>query len=274
MLNLILAIASSALVAVMMRASERHGKGRTAMLAVNYLICTGLAACFTTLGQAEGVGTAVLLGAVSGVLYLGSFLMLQWCVGRSGVIMSSTFMKLGVLVSALMSVVFFGETPRVTQLLGLVLTVAAITMMNLSKGASRVTGLGGLVLLMVCGGITDGMSKVYEQLGAPEWQGVFLLVTFAVALVLCVGLTALRHEKPTKYDLMDGALIGIPNYFSALFLLQALDTVPAVVAFPTYSVATIAVVSLVGVAAFRERLTARQWTAMGVIAAALVLLNV
>ena len=275
MLSLILAIISSALVSVGMRFSERHGKGRVPMLAVNYVVCTAMATIFAGFGglNAEGLGPAMGIGAISGVLYLGSFVLLQWCVGRSGVILSAAFMKLGVLVPTVMAVVLFHEQPQITQLIGLLLTVAAIIMMNLKGSGERVKGLGGLVILLLAGGMTDGMSKIYEQAGAAEWKGVYLLITFGVALILCAALAVVKKQRMTKADWLDGLMIGVPNYFSALFLLQSLSTVPAMVAYPTYSVATIAVVSLIGVAAFRERLTRRQWAAIGVIAAALVLLN-
>ena len=46
------------------------------------------------------------------------------------------------------------------------------------------------------------------------------------------------------------------------------------IAYPTYSVATIVMVTLVGVAVFREKLSRRQIVSMLLIFAALVLLNI
>ena len=74
-------------------------------------------------------------------------------------------------------------------------------------------------------------------------------------------------------EVLFGILIGIPNYFSARFLLQSLNALPAIIVYPTYSVATIVVVSLAGVCFFRERLGRRQKVAILAILAALVLLN-
>jgi multidrug transporter EmrE-like cation transporter len=48
---------------------------------------------------------------------------------------------------------------------------------------------------------------------------------------------------------------------------------PAVIVYPTFSVATILVVTLAGVGLFRERLRKLQWVALAVILAALILLN-
>ena len=55
---------------------------------------------------------------------------------------------------------------------------------------------------------------------------------------------------------------------------RALAAVPAVIAYPTFSVATIVAVTLVGVGLFGERLGRRQWAAVLIILAALVLLNI
>jgi len=273
MIDLVLAILSSALVSVMMRLGERHGKGRVSMLLCNYILCTALAAAFSGFKAGKGMTLTAGLGLFNGCLYLGSFLLLQRCIQRSGVILSSTFMKLGVMVPTVLSVIVFREQPGVLQVIGILLSVAAILLMNGGK-AERVTGLAGLVILLIAGGVTDGMSMVYEHVGNAQNSGIFLLITFGTALMLCTVLTAVRHQRVTKADVIDGVLIGIPNYFCAMFLLSALGSVPAVIVYPCFSVGTIAAVSAAGLLLFGERLTKRQWAAMAVIAAALVLLNI
>ena len=70
-----------------------------------------------------------------------------------------------------------------------------------------------------------------------------------------------------------GILLGVPNYFSASFLLKALNDIPAVIAFPTFSVATVVVISMTGLLVFKEKLSKKQWIGMGLILIALVLLN-
>lgn len=83
-----------------------------------------------------------------------------------------------------------------------------------------------------------------------------------------------KKERPDKYALLFGVLVGIPNFFSAKFLLMALNHLSAVIVYPTYSVATILVVTLAGVCLFKEQLRRLQWTALTVILAALVMLNI
>lgn len=278
MLYLLLAIISSALVSIVMRLSTNKVKGNIAMLVANYFVCTLLSAAFAGFGNllpaADGLGKTVGLGAVNGVLYLASFVLFQVNVKRNGVVLSSTFMKLGLLVPMVLSVVLFGEMPGTVQIVGFVLAIIAILMINLEKDAGGKDFKFGLVLLLLTGGTADAMSKVFDEIGAAALSQQFLLCTFAVALVLCICLMLYKKQRIGKNELLFGALIGIPNFFSAKFLLKSLETIDAVIAYPTFSVATILVVTLVGVLAFKEKLGKRRWAALGIILAALVLLNI
>lgn len=277
MLHLLLAIFSSAMVSIIMRFSDRKVTDNIAMLSVNYLMCTFVAAAyarFALFPASQSLPGTLLMGSINGLMYLGSFLLLQINVRRNGVVLSSTFMKLGLLVSLVVSVVFFHEIPEMVQILGFCLAVAAIILINFRKESGGGAGFkAGLLLLLLGGGMGDAMSKVFEELGDPVLEPQFLVYTFGVALVLCVLLMLRKKQRPGKWEVLFGLLIGIPNYFSAKFLLGALERIKAVIVYPVYSVASILVVTAAGVLLFRERLDKRQWIGMVMILAALVLLN-
>ena len=277
MLYLILAIASSMLVSVCMRLSEGKAKNNISMLATNYAMCTLLSLAFAgsidLFPKADGLVFALGLGLVSGAMYLGSFMLLQWNIRVNGVVLPATFMKLGVIVPTVTSIIAFGEVPRALQIVGIVLAIAAILLIQLDKGSARAKNALGLVILLIAGGSTDVLSKIYEQMGNAALSDQYLLYTFFVALVLCALLAVAKKQKLTVSDVAFGLLVGVPNYFSARFLLLSLGAVPAVVAYPSYSVGTIVLIALVGRAVFGERLSRRQMIAMGVILAALILLN-
>ena len=104
--NLLLAIASSALVSLTMRVSGSKIKNNISMLAVNYIMCSFLAwgyAGFAGLFPAKG-GSTLLMGSINGILYLAGFVLLQRSIRVNGVVLSSTFIKLGLLVSMVVSV--------------------------------------------------------------------------------------------------------------------------------------------------------------------------
>ena len=278
MLYLILAIASSALVSIFIRLSENYVKNNISMLCMNYMMCLLLAVGYTGMDKVfetgEVFGTAIGLGVVNGILFLASFVLLQINVRRNGVVLSATFMKLGVLVPTLLSVIAFREKPEVQQVIGFLVALLAIVLINFEKGQGEAGFKIGLILLLLGGGSGDAMAKIYDEVGAAQFEEQFLCFTFASALVLCVILAIKKQQKLTKTDILFGLLVGIPNYFSARFLLKAVGEVPAVVAYPTYSVATIVVISLVGMLCFKEKITKRQQVAIGIILVALVLLNI
>lgn len=278
MLSLLLAIASSALIAIIMRLSTNKAPAGKTMLAANYLVCFLLAACYAGFDRlfpaGDGLLSALGMGVFNGILYLGGFVMMQRSVKKNGVVLSSVFMKLGLLVPMALSIFLFGEMPTVLQIAGFILAVLAIILINFKKDGSSATAVGGLLLLLLMNGGGDAMSKVFEEMGAPALSNQFLFYTFLAAFALCVLLVIFTREKPDITSILFGLLIGIPNFFSAKFLLMALQDVPAVIAYPTFSVAGLLVVTLAGVLFFKERLDKRQWVALAIIAAALVLLNV
>ena len=277
MIYLLLAIVSSAMVSVIMRLSSEKVSGNASMLAVNYMMCFAMACTYTgwdqLLPRGEGTPAAVLMGAVNGFFYPAGFLLLQSGVKKYGVVLSSVFMKLGLLVPIAVSVTVFGEKPELLQTVGFCLAVAAIVLINYRQDGTEMRFRAGLLLLLIAGGSGDAMSKVFEELGDPALTEQFLLYTFAAALVLCAALMLRRRQRPGVWEVLFGLLIGVPNYFSARFLLRSLETLPAVIAYPTFSVGTILVITVAGLCLFRERLSRRQWAAVAMILLALALLN-
>jgi len=277
MLYLILAIASSALVSIMMRVSEGRVKNNISLLSVNYVTCLLLACAHmgfgNVLASGEGFGRAIGLGVINGFFYIASFVLFQYNVKKNGVVLSAVFMKLGILVPTLMSIFIFHETPELTQIVGLFIAIVAIILVNFEKGSTNVTFKLGLPLVLLGSGFADGMSKIFEELGNVKFEEQFLVYTFVVALLLSIILVKYKKQRFEKEELFYGLLLGIPNYYSARFLLKALGDIVAVVVYPTYSVATIAVVSLAGVAIFKEKFSKRQILAIVIITISLALLN-
>jgi len=278
MLFLLLAILSSSMISIIMRISSDKITNNLSMLAVNYLVCAVLGAAYAGFALVQpgtpGFFVTVALGALGGVLFLAAFVLFQRSVRKNGIVLTAIFNKLGLLVPILLSVLLFGELPTVLQVAGFCIAVGAIVLINLQKGAGPSSAGVGLLLLLLVSGGADAMAKVFEVLGNAAFSNLFLFYIFAVALVLCAVLVIRKKEKPGWRELLFGTLIGIPNFFSSKFLLGALETLPAVVVYPTFSVATMLIVTLTGMTAFRERLSRRQWIALTAMIAALIMLNV
>lgn len=275
---LLMAILSSAMISILMRLSADKISANLSMLATNYFVCSLLGAAYggfqLVVPQEAGFSVTVWLGLLSGVLYLAGLVMFQANTRRRGIVLSSVFMKLGLLVPIVASVLFFHEVPTSSQIAGFCIAVFAIVLINLKKeGDGKGFGFGLVVMLLLSGG-TDTMAKVFDVFCPASLSPLYLFYTFATALVLCLVLVVRKKERPGFREFLYGILIGVPNFFSTKFLLGALTKLPAVVVYPSFSVATMLIVALTGVAVFRERLSKVQQFALAAIIAALILLNI
>ena len=279
MISLILAIVSSALISVMMRAGEKKLQSNMVMFIANYAVCTILSGTFmggqSLFAVAEGWGLVACMGAVSGVLYLVSFMLLQKNINRNGLSVSAVFMKLGVIVPTLMAILVFHEQPGLTQLAGILIAVTAVILITYEKSES---GAGHqslwLIILLLCSGVTDAMANIFDKLGNNSLKDHYLLITFFCALLSSVILFLRDRRKIAGFDLLMGACIGVPNYFSSRFLLGALREIPAMIVYPVYSVMTVVLITIAGVILFKEKISRRKACAMMMILAALVFLNI
>ena len=280
MIYLILAILCSLTISIIMRISEQHVKNEMGMFMANYAICIGLAFSFIAdktqiLPLANDAGTLTLiLGIISGILYLGNFVLLKFNMACNGIVMSSTFMKLGIVVPTIMAVVVFHEVPTWAQVAGLIIAIFAIILINYDKdGMAEGKKKAWLLLLLVMSGITESMANIFDKLSTADLKDAYLLTTFGIAFLLAIIL-AVKNGKVYPKDLLFGIFIGVPNYFFSRFLLLALGTIDAVVVYPTYSVAAIVATAIVGVVFFHESISKRKLCALGLILVALVFLNI
>lgn len=278
MLFLILAILGGSALAIVMRLSEGRVQSKTSMLAVNYITCMVLCAIYMrfdlSLGT-QGSATTFGLGLITGVFYVLALLLMQVNIRKNGVILPSVFSRLGgLLVPLAAAICFFGEVPTVLQVIGALIAGLAIVAINSGNSQSSVTSIASLFFLLLMDGCAAAMSTVYEKLGNSELGTQFLFYTFATAFLICLVLILKNKEGFGWPEILFGLGIGIPNFFASRCLLLALETVPAVIAYPTRGVASIVLVTLAGILFFGERLKKRQWAAMGAILIAVVLLNI
>ena len=275
---LLLAIFCSATIAITMRFCSGKLRGQYTMLSVNYLLCGILGAFYSDFSllsaQTEGLGITLALSVLNGGILLSGLLLLQVSTRKNGIVLSSLFMKLGLLVPFVMSILFFREVPTALQVAGFCVAAGAIVLFNLKKSEDGGRFSPLLFLLLLASGGCDAIVKVFEALGPEKLSNHFLCLSFSVSFLLCGGLVLRNRERIDGKALFYGSLVGIANFFSAKFLLGALTQLPAVVVFPTYSVATMLVVTLAGILLFRERLGKRQWIAFATVIAALIMLNI
>lgn len=279
MISLCLAVFSTALISIIMRLSTGRVTNNLGMLTMNYIVCTLLSGLFggyqgaLNLGDPQ-IGTVLAMGTFNGFLYLSGFVLMQMNVRKNGVVLSSIFQKLGLLVTLVVSVVFYREIPDLLQSVGFVVAVFAIVLMNYRKDSEKAGSRIALIGMLLSCGMGDAMSKIFTESSVASLEGQFLFYTFAVAMGLAFVIMKAKKQKIGRREVIFGTLIAVPNFFCSMFVLEALESLSAVIVYPVFSVGGILVVTLAGVLVFRERLIKQQWIGVCAILAALVLLNI
>lgn len=280
MIYLIAGLISSAIVSLVLKICSRWEYDRYGMFATNYLSCL-IPFIFSQIGKElpaldDDFSFCFIFAILNGLLYLAGLLMNQINVKRNGAILQSTFARLGVMVPTVISIVFFRERPSILETIGIMMVLVSFCIMNMGKNNNNnekpVFSL--LILGMLFGGIADSALKVYEQFGNPALEDWFMGLTFLSASLICLTITIAKKGKVGKREIITGVCLGVPNYLSSLLLLKSLSSVSAYIAYPTYSVGAILVVTIVSTIFFREKLSKWGKVSFALIISAILLLNI
>lgn len=297
MLFLALAVSCSLAIAVLFKVAERRNLDRTALLTVNYAAAAVLALALQGVTPPGTLSSGlVALGVWQGVLFIGGFWLFSRAIRDAGMGLAAGVMRLSVVVPFVASWLVWGETPGALQLVGLALAGGAFFLVArpaaepagklgppappTGEGSMAEEGLGAvavLALLFASGGLVDVNMKVFQESFAGRVPtATFLLFVFGVAFLagaLAVVWTGARTGRwPRGEVLAWGLVLGLVNYGSAEFLLQALDVLPGPVAFPANSVAIVFGAALIGRFLWQERLSRANVAGLGLAGLALVLL--
>lgn len=230
------------------------------------------------------------IGLITGVFFLLSFVLYQISVRKNGASLSGMFAKLGILIPMIVSVLVWREIPTMMQMFGICMAMFAIAVANVSsKASTKAThSIKWLLALFVGGGIAEFSNKIFQKTVSLEYRSLFLFLVFATALVLSIlmyyadlkrqGIKSGRREVATgdgniKMSVVVGIFVGIPNLFASYFLLNALNDFPASVVYPAYSAGSILMISILSVVLFKEILYKKDWIAIILTALSLILLN-
>ena len=300
-----LALSCSASIALLFARSERLNLNRYAVTSINYAVAAAA-------GIATGIGSgafsykawsvaafidefpqvvlasegrfsppagavwALLIGLVTGWLFVTAFLLYQLNVRQNGPSLSGMFGKLGILLPVLLSLLVWREFPGALQWTGIALALAALMLPSLvarRSAAVRSRRPGMLILLFLGMGLAEFSNKLFEAYAPAHLAPLFLTVLFCSALIASILLRGSKGGRIGRREIIFGCAVGVPNLFSSFFLIRALRVIPAAVAFPFYSVGSMLLIVLGGGLLFRERLQRSDYIGVTLAALALILLS-
>ncbi len=216
----------------------------------------------------------MIIGSIAGVFFFLSFIFYQKSVQENGVALSGTFAKLGILIPMIFSIILWRELPTCLQWIGIVLSLVAIIIVNLSKASKDKFDVNTtLILLFLFGGMAEFSNKIYQNYALNDYKDVFLFFVFFVAFLISSVYSIKKKSTFTLKDVFIGFGVGIPNLFSSYFLILALDTLKTSVVFPIYSAGSIVLITILGWLIFGETIKRKNVIAIVMIIIALILMN-
>jgi len=244
----------------------------------NYITCSLLSlgsAILSGYDPNASIGFTLGLGSITGILYLLGLVFIQMNISKNGVVLTRAFSQIGALLIPLAAgILFFKEMPTVIKIIGSAIAIAAIITINYDKSGTNAGSKLLLISLFTVEGFATVSSKIFNVYGSPAYESLFLFFTFTIAGILCLMLMLRRKEKMGFKEILFGFGVGVPNFFASKFLLLALNSVPAIIAYPTRGVGSILVLSIAGLLIFKEKLKKHQWIAIGAIMVSVILLNI
>jgi len=273
MIDLLLTIVCTTSIGVIVKLAETRIQERLTMLLFNYIIATLISAVLFKLSIADSellsIGRnftlstfSLLLAPIAGFIFALNFFLMIIAIKKRGVALPVSLMRLSAIVPVAASLIFFGESPRWLQVIGMVGALIAAVMMSVSfKGGEEMKGEGRdskfmlalwSVGLLICFGLADLSMKLFERFGDTLDKPLFLAVLFA-----CAGLSVLivmiaKRCRLRWVDALWGVILGVPNYFSSWFLVGSLTELPSYIVFPTVTAATVMLIALIGKVFFKE----------------------
>lgn len=212
-----------------------------------------------------------LIGALSGVLYLVTFLILQRSIAVIGPGMSTLFSKLGVVVTALLTAPLWHESLTPVRLSGILLSCIALFLLH----------AGGFVfhrvlpLLFLSSGVNEIMKKVYTFYGDMSYQYLYYWVIFLVCLLLSTVLLLRRPKtgRPDPREALLGGGVGLCNMGATYAMTLALTAIPVSIAFPTQCGGVILLTSAAGAVRYGESFSPAKAAALLLTVVSIVLMN-
>lgn len=266
---IILCAASSVLIAHLLKVAENRKLNTVRVLTVNYLTATIIAASTTGFDQisqldfSEGM-YAIALGTVVGVIFIANFFIYSKSVHHNGVGISVAAMRISLIVPVLLSTAWYLELLSFRQWVGVVMVFVTLFLLLPNKRKMLREPFSAawlLVLLFIGTGLGDSSLKIYEVefsslLSKEHFMGIVFFTAFLIGLIVVTLRGNWKFKTP---EIMLGIAIGIPNLYTAIFLIEALERMNGAVVYSSVNVLTVLGGTLLGIIKWGDILTKIQW---------------
>lgn len=279
MLYLFLTILCSTSIALILKFNATRKGHPLVMLTGNYFIASILAAILILIkGNVKYSTEALIFGLVLGVMFIISFFIFAKAVELAGTALATVSSRLSVFIPVFLVVTFYGEIPETKTYVGFIVTILTIILFyfslnNKQSEDSHKSKYLLLIAVLVFIGINDFAIKLFQLSRTLYEENFFVYMIFTTAFVAGMFVIILKNISIERKDLFTGFLLGVPNVFSTIFLLGALNQLPAMIVYPVMNIGVILLTTISAYLVWKEKLNKYGIAAIILGTAAILLLG-
>ena len=223
----------------------------------------------------------------SGALFLGAlfvsiFFVMAMTAQKNGVSVTSIAGKMSVVVPVFFGILLYNESVTFLKIVGIIMALIAVYLSSVKEEKSEKNGTLLLpILLFIGSGTIDTLLKyIQENYVADEDVSIFSGSLFGIAgvfaFLILVIKTIKKRESFGYKNIIAGIILGVPNYYSIIFLIKALQNknFESSTLFTINNVAIVVVSTLVGLFFFKEKFSVKNKIGVAMAVLAIVLVTI
>jgi len=217
-----------------------------------------------------------------GIMFILVFNVMALTSQKNGLSVASVSSKMSVVIAIVFGVWYYEESLGFIKLSGILLALIAVYLTSVKEKkettVKQISLLFPILLFFGSGAIDTSLKFIETSFVEEGGVPLFSATIFGCAFIL--GMTILLYQivKGTfRFEfknILGGILLGVPNYFSIVYLLKALSTdgMESSTAFTLNNVGIVILSTLFGLFIFKEKLIWKNW--LGIVIAIVSILLV
>ena len=285
MIHLILSIVLSSFLFVIFKYFEKFRIDNLQAIVVNYFVAFSIGYAttqekvhFTEIPEQPWFYGVVFLG----FLFILLFNVMALTAQKAGMSVASVAGKMSVVIPIAFGIIVYNESYGVLKIFGIALALVSVYLTSKKDtGQFNAKYIYLPITLFIGSGILDTALKYVENNyvadGGLELYSASIFLVAGVIGVFYLGVLAVLGKVKFQFkNIIGGIALGIPNYYTIYYLLQALEMkeFETSTLFTINNVAVVSISTLLGILIFREKLNKRNWLGVLISIIAIILVTI
>ena len=217
-----------------------------------------------------------------GIMFILVFNVMALTSQKNGLSVASVSSKMSVVIAIVFGVWYYEESLGFIKLLGILLALIAVYLTSVKEKkettVKQVSLLFPILLFFGSGAIDTSLkfieTRFVEEGGVPLFSATIFGCAFILGMIILLYQIIRGAFRLEFKNILGGILLGVPNYFSIVYLLKALSTdgMESSTAFTLNNVGIVILSTLFGLFIFKEKLIWKNW--LGIVIAIVSILLV